>query len=90
MVDIQVVLLYLRGVADKAREFDWSRLIPRGRVEKYQYGVVGFEFTLRPGFGVGFGLGTIDLWLGWPRLEPNLHRAGCTHDPVKSVEPFDS
>lgn len=90
MVDAQMTLLYLRGVAGKVRKFDWSRLIPRFKVQRYQYGVAGIEFTLRQGFGLGLGLGVVDLWFGWPKPEQNLHRPGCSHDPVRVVEPFDS
>ena len=90
-MDVQMVLVFFGVASKKLSEFDWMRLIPRFRVDKYKYGAVGIELTSpwgKSGTGLGFGLGLIDLWLGWPRLEENLHHDGCRHEPI--AEPVGS
>jgi len=100
MINPQIALVFLGVYADKVIKFDYKRLIPQARVEKYSYGVVGVELTApwgANGLGIGFGLGVVDLWLGWPRLEENLHTADCKHESpvrgraqVKELHPVDS
>ena len=87
MLDPQTVLLFLGAYATKVRKFDYKRLIPRGRVDKYAYAAAGIEITWpwgKEGLGIGFGLGVIDFWVGWPHLEESLHIEGCRHAPVEA------
>lgn len=90
-MNVQMAFVLLGSMADRVSKFDWMRLIPKFRVDKYKYGVVGIEFTMpwkREGLGVGLGLGTIDLWFGWPSLEEDLHTGTCHHEPI--AQPVDS
>ena len=90
-MDFQMALVFLGATASKVSKFDWSRLIPRLRVDKYKYGAAGIELTWpwrSEGFGLGLGLGTIDIWLGWPKSEENLHNEECKHPKVAA--PVDS
>lgn len=83
MVDPKAALIFLGAYADRLLKFDWKRLVPHGRLEKYSYGAAGIEFTMpwgREGFGLGLGLGVIDVWVGWPRAEENLHTEDCKHE----------
>lgn len=62
------------------------------QTEKYAYGTAGIEFTWRKGAGVGLGLGTVDLWFGFPRKVEMLHYQGCPHKnrfgaPYKNLKP---
>lgn len=79
MVDIQYVRVLVGVSLDKLKDFNWKKLIPRFRVDWYQYAAAGIEFTWREGPGVGLGLGIIDLWFGWPRGEESLHTKECVH-----------
>lgn len=69
----------LDSTLDKVAKFDYSKLIPRARSEKYSYGTAGFEFTWKVGLGVGLGLGVWDVWFGWPRNQESLHTGDCRH-----------
>lgn len=84
-MDVQMAMVFLGSVANKVSEFDWMRLVPRFKVDKYKYGVAAIEFTMpwqKMGLGVGLGLGRVDLWFGWPRIEENLHHDNCFHPPI--------
>ena len=81
-MDIQTAFIFLGSAASKVSKFDWRRLIPRFKVDHYKYGAGGIEFTWRVGPGVGLGLGVVDLWFGWPRLEENLHTEECRHPRI--------
>lgn len=39
--------------------------------------VVGVTLTRKEGWGIGFGLGLLDFWFGWPREQERLCRKGC-------------
>jgi hypothetical protein len=88
-MDLQFLQAFLGTTVDKVKKFDYKRLIPRGRMERYSYAVAGIELTWpwrKEGLGIGIGLGVIDIWVGWPRLEENLHTEDCKHDEVQVEE----
>jgi hypothetical protein len=94
MIDVQYVKALLGTTVDKLAKFDYSKLVPKFRSEKYAYGVAGIEFTLpwkKEGLGIGVGLGVLDFWFGWPKDDGPLHYEGCLHEkPVKVPEPVGS
>ena len=80
MPDFRKIPQIVDKVLDGFARFDYSKLIPSVKVDKYSFASPGFETTWRrPGVGVGLGLGVIDFWVGWKRTEENLHVEGCTH-----------
>lgn len=81
MVDLQGIIVALGNFKDKA-----LRVVPKFKVDKYEYGAAGVEFTCSKGVGIGLGLGVVDLWFGWPRREENLHFSGCVHRPLLTVD----
>jgi hypothetical protein len=88
---IPYLLAMLDRIVDKVAKFDWKKLLPTGRMDRYSYGTVGIEFTTPWGWhgaGVGLGLGRFDFWVGWPKRRASLHYDGCRHEPV--AEPVDS
>lgn len=90
MIDFEGLLLFLSSAKDKAKKKStWLKMIPRVRTESYPRSRrrsrdigwprhLGIEPTWRGGLGLGIGLGSVDLWFGWPKTE-QLHRAGCGH-----------
>lgn len=67
-------------------------LVPKIRVNKYpnegvdkngdpdtRFGpVLALEFTRRnEGPGIGFGIGQIDIWIGWPKKQEPLCSWNC-------------
>lgn len=82
MVDIQ----YIRALLSS-----WSKLVPKFRFDTYSYATAGIEFTWRQGVGIGLGLGSLDVWVGWPRNQKSLHHPGCGHNVIADVvEPVGS
>lgn len=74
MIDVQGIRFVLGSMKE-----DLFRVVPKFKIEKYEYGAVGVEFTWKKRVGIGLGLGVIDLWFGWTRREENLHFDGCVH-----------
>lgn len=88
MVDLQASMVFLGTAVDRVKKFNWSNLVPRFRVDTYDYGTAGIGLTWRQGVGLGLGLGRLDVWAGWPRNHEGLHTEGCLHEKV--AEPVDS
>ena len=86
MLDIQGVIIVLGSITDKIKKFDWSRLVPRFKFDKYPHAGVGIDLTWKVGPGIGFGVGKFDLWFGWPRAEEDLHYRGCGHGAITAKE----
>jgi hypothetical protein len=84
VVDIRYILAFLQATVNEALELLMA-LLPKFKIEKYSYSVLGIELTApwgRSGLGLGIGLGVIDLWVGWPRSQESLHHHGCAHDSL--------
>lgn len=75
MVNIEAILDSLRSVSSN---FDYRKLVPKGRMDKYTYAAAGIEmtwpwrkedsgFAVGEGLGVGIGIGKYDFWFGWSR-----------------------
>lgn len=91
MVDVQGVLTVLGRAKDRLINFKWSKLVPRGKVTKYFFNedegtrwpwALGLDLTApwgKTGLGLGIGLGRLDVWVGWPRTEEDLHSENCVH-----------
>jgi hypothetical protein len=91
-MDLQYIKTLWGNTLDKMAKFDYRRLIPKGRVDRFTYGTAGIAITWpwrKEGLGIGLGLGVWDVWAGWPRHQENLHYDGCLHSAVKEV-PVDT
>lgn len=70
MIELKDIQIFLRSFMDRLAKFDYTKLVPKGKVDKYEYSAGGVEMTWPwrregPWFsrdggwttGVGLGLG---------------------------------